>query len=79
MAERGNVMVARQNAALAEADGYAQRAGGASRGLLLVATAGALFTLAGSLRERRPAWLALGAGVLLLTGAVATGTLALVA
>jgi hypothetical protein len=79
LAERGNVMVARQNAAIAEAERYSRRSSGASRGLLLVATAGALFTLAGSLRERRPAWLALGAGVLVLAGAVATGGFALVA
>lgn len=79
IAERGNALVERQAAAIASAERFARRAGGASRGLLLVATAGALFTLAGSLRERRPAWLALGAGVLVLAGAVATGGVALLA
>jgi hypothetical protein len=74
---RGEDQVARQNAAMAESDRYARRAGGASRGLLLVATAAALFTLAGSLRVGRPAWVAVGAGTLVLGGAVVTGGLAL--
>jgi hypothetical protein len=78
LGERAQAMVVRQNAAIAESDLYSRRAGGAGRALILVATAAALFTLAGSLRERRPAWLALGAGVLVLTGAAATGALALV-
>ncbi len=71
--------VARQNAAIAEADRFARRSGGASRGLLLVAMAGALFTLAGSIRERRPAQLALGTGALVLVASVVTGVLALLA
>ena len=79
LGERAQAMVVRQNDALAEADLYSRRAGGAARGLILAATAAALFTLAGSLRERRPAWLALGTGVLVLVGAVVTGGLALAA
>jgi hypothetical protein len=75
--ERGDAMVARQNDAFAEAEEFGRRAGAASRGLLLVATAGALFTLAGGIRDRWPAWLALTTGGMLLLAAVATGVLAL--
>ena len=75
---RASATVARQNAALAESQAYGRRAGRASRGLLLVATAGALLTLAGSLRERRPAWMAFSVGVLVLAGGAVTGLAALV-
>jgi hypothetical protein len=75
--ERGDAMVARQNASFAEAEKFGRRSGGASRGLLLVATAAALFALAGSIHDRWPAWLALGTGVLVLLAAVVTGVLAL--
>jgi len=76
---RADNMVARQNALVEEADKFARRSNGASRGLILVATAGALFTLAISIRERRPAWLALGTGAFVLSAAVVTGVLALLA
>ena len=71
--------VAAQHASLARAERYGRRSGLASRSLLLVATAGALMTLAGALDARRAAWLALDTGALLLCLALATGVLALVA
>ncbi len=77
--ERVEAMVARQNEMIAQAERLGRRSGLASRGLLLVAVAGALFTLAGSIRDRRPAWLALGTATLVLFGSVATGVFALVA
>jgi hypothetical protein len=79
LAARLEAMVARQNDAIEEADRFSRRSSGASRGLLLVATAGALLALAGSIGERRPALVAMGGGVLLLLAAVATGVLALLA
>jgi hypothetical protein len=70
---RTDSMVARQNALMDEAQRYSRKAHAASRGLLLVATAGAIFTLAGAIRELRPARVVLGAGVLLLIAAAVTG------
>ena len=75
--ERGDEMVSGQNAAIAESEKFGRRSGAASRGLLLVATAGALLALSASILQRRPAWVALGAGVVLLLAAVITGGLAL--
>jgi hypothetical protein len=66
---RTNTMVARQNALMDDAARYGRRAQTAARGLLLAATAGAVFTLAGALRERRAAKAVLGAGVLLVIAA----------
>lgn len=73
---RTDTMVARQNALMDEADRYGRKAQTASRGLLLAATAGAVFTLAGAIRERRPAKGVLGAGVLLVIAAALAGVLA---
>jgi hypothetical protein len=78
--ERGaRAKVARQNAMIVEAERLGRRSGLAARGLLLVAVAGALLTLAGSIRDRRPAWLAFGTAVAILVGSVATGGYALLA
>jgi hypothetical protein len=76
--KRTDPMVAQQHAALAQSESYGRRANAAARGLLLVATAGALLTLAGSLDGRRPALVAIGTSVLVLCAAVATGVLGLV-
>ena len=73
---RTSTLIASQNAAMSRVESYSRRSGSASRGLLLVATAGALLTLAASLDGRRPAWLTLGTGALLLCAAAATGVLA---
>ena len=75
---RTNAMVARQNALMGEAARYGRKAQTASRGLLLAATAGAVFTLAGATRERRPAKAVLGAGVLLVIAAALAGVIATV-
>jgi hypothetical protein len=75
---RADPMVERQRAALARSERYGRRSSAAARGLLLVATAGALLTLAGSLVGRRPAHVAVGTAALVLCGAVATGALGLV-
>ena len=68
---RTDTMVAHQNALMDDADRYGRKARTASRGLLLAAVAGAVFTLAGAIRERRPARAVLGAGVLLVAAALA--------
>jgi hypothetical protein len=76
---RAEAMVSEQNAALKRADYFGRRSASASRGLLLIVTAAALFTLAGSLSGRRPAWLATGTGIVVLCTAIGTGLLALFA
>jgi hypothetical protein len=63
---------------MSEAARYGRKAQTASRGLLLAATAGAVFTLAGATRERRPAKAVLGAGVLLVIAAALAGVIATV-
>ena len=73
---RTNAMVARQNALMDDAARYGRKAQTASRGLLLAATAGAVFTLARAIRERRPAKAVLGAGVLLVIVAALAGVVA---
>jgi hypothetical protein len=73
---RTDAMVARQNALMDDAARYGRKAQTASRGLLLAATAGAVFTLAGATRERRPAKAVLGAGVLLVVAAALAGVVA---
>jgi len=73
---RTNAMVARQNALMDEAARYGRKAQTASRGLLLAATAGAVFTLAAAIRERRAAKGVLGAGVLLVIAAALAGVVA---
>jgi hypothetical protein len=73
---RTNAMVARQNGLMDDAERYGHKAHTASRGLLLVATAGAVLTLAGAVREIRPAKAVLGAGVLLVLAAAVTCILA---
>ena len=73
---RTDAMVARQNALMDDAARYGRKAQTASRGLLLVATAGAVFTLAAAIRERRAAKAVLGAGVLLVMAAALAGVVA---
>ena len=73
---RTDAMVARQNALMDDSARYGRKAQTASRGLLLAATAGAVFTLAGAIRERRPAKAVLGAGVLLVIAAALAGVVA---
>jgi len=73
---RTSMMVARQNALMDDAARYGRKAQTAARGLLLAATAGAVFTLAGALRERRAAKAVLGAGVLLVIAAALAGVVA---
>jgi hypothetical protein len=73
---RTEAMVARQNELMDDAERWGRRAHAASRGLLLAATAGAVFTLAGAIGELRAARAALGAGVLLVAAAAVTGALA---
>jgi hypothetical protein len=73
---RTTTMVARQNGLMDDAERYGRKAHAASRGLLLVATAGAVFTLAGASRELRPARAVLGVGVLLVLAAALTGIVA---
>jgi hypothetical protein len=73
---RTDAMVAHQNALMDEAARYGRKAQTASRGLLLAATAGAVFTLAGATRERRPAKAVLSAGVLLVIAAALAGVVA---
>ena len=63
--------VTRQNRALEQSRRYGRRAGTASRGLVLVATAGALLTLAASLGTKRDAAVAIGSASLLLAAAAA--------
>jgi hypothetical protein len=73
---RTDTMVAHQNALMDDAGRYGRKARTASRGLLLAAVAGAVFTLAGAIRERRPAKAVLGAGVLLVIAAALAGVVA---
>jgi len=73
---RTDAMVARQNALMDDAARYGRKAQTAARGLLLAATAGAVLTLAGAIRERRPAKAVLGAGVLLVVAAALAGLVA---
>ena len=73
---RTDTMVAHQNALMDDADRYGRKAQTAARGLLLAAIAGAVFTLAGAIRERRPARAVLGAGVLLVIAAALAGVVA---
>jgi hypothetical protein len=76
-AERWQEAVELQNAAVDEADRYGRRQSRAVFGLALVATAGALFGLAGVVRGGGPGWIALGTGAAALAGAVAAGGSAL--
>ena len=73
---RTDAMAAHQNALMDEADRYGRKAQTAARGLLLAAIAGAVLTLAGAIRERRPAKAVLGAGVLLVIAAALAGVVA---